>query len=119
MKTKFFALAGLLVALAAGGAAWAFTGGNPVQADAAPVTQVTEAGCCVTGDCCCPGQGSCCDLSKRATADVAKTLKKAASCCSTGNCCCPGAGSCCGAPQDSASGEECCTSAKKAGCCSK
>lgn len=115
MRTKFFAYAALVVTLVIGGAAWAFTGTDT------PAPQDETAGCCVTGDCCCPGQGSCCDPTKRATGDIVKTLKKTANCCSTGNCCCPGAGSCCTATttEVKADAKECCTSTAKASCCSK
>lgn len=98
MRTKVLSFAVLVVALAAGGAAFAFNGFAFNGSDATPAVAATEvAGCCATGDCCCPGQGSCCDLTKQATGDSAKGLKKAVSCCSTGDCCCPGAGSCCAA----------------------
>lgn len=94
MKPRLFAAPAVGVAVAAGGAAWAFTGsGRPV-----PITEpapLPAAGCCVTGDCCRPGQGSCCDPALRVTGEAAKSLPRAASCCSTGTCCCPGAGSCC------------------------
>lgn len=121
MRTKVCAFACLLAA-AAGGAAWAFNGTAGSHATVPPVAQSGEAepaGCCVTGDCCCPGQGSCCDLSKRATADEAKSLKKAAGCCSTGNCCCPGAGFCCATSEAAPAKESSPHSAKKSACCSK
>ena len=108
MRKNVCAFACLLVALAAGGAAWAFSG-TAAGDTATLVVQSSEAevvGCCVTGDCCCPGQGTCCDLTKRATAEATKSLKKAG-CCSTGNCCCPGAGSCC-ATSEAVPAKECC-----------
>jgi hypothetical protein len=109
MRTKVLSVAALLVALVAGGAALAFNGFTSAESNAAPIaTTIDAAGCCVTGDCCCPGAGSCCDLTKRATGDSAKDLKKAENCCSTGNCCCPGAGSCCAE-----------TTAAKPACCQK
>lgn len=120
MKTKFLAAAGLVAALTAGGAAWAFSGGTPAPVEGVPTVLAADADCCVTGACCCPGQGACCDLSKRATAAVAKTLKKADGCCATGDCCCPGAGACCAASPVRASADgECCLSPNKPACCSK
>lgn len=97
MRTKLLAIA--VLGLLAGGTALAFTlTGKTAQADtetvAAPVQAVEAFGCCVTGDCCCPGQGACCDPAARAKAT--SSVKKAAGCCATGNCCCPGQGSCCG-----------------------
>jgi hypothetical protein len=88
MRAKLIALTALVLSIAAG-AAWAYS------TTSQPAPEPTEAGCCVTGDCCCPGQGACCDHEKRAAPDVANSLVKSESCCQTGNCCCPGAGSCC------------------------
>ena len=95
MRAKLYALIGLTL-FAVGGAALAYVATG--RAEAAP--EPTEAGCCVTGDCCCPAQGACCDPAKRVTGEAAKSFVKAESCCATGNCCCPGAGSCCAAPAD-------------------
>lgn len=118
MKTKYMVVAGVLAVLVVGGVAWGFAVGKP--ADTPPAAQTEGAGCCVTGDCCCPGQGSCCDTSKRVSAEVAKTLTKAAGCCSTGQCCCPGQGSCCATSESAKSGEkECCATKSKGDCCSK
>jgi hypothetical protein len=96
------------------GAAWAITKPTAIAEPAS-----TEGfGCCVTGDCCCPGQGDCCGIvnvkveakgccSKAEGKKVdccsttAKTTNyeavavKVGGCCETGNCCCPLAGLCC------------------------
>ena len=108
MRTKIFAVAVVALGLLVGGIALAFTlTGSKAQADpppAAPEQPVAVAGCCVTGDCCCPGQGSCCAPAAKAKAKTA-AVKKAASCCLTGDCCCPGHGACCAAATDA---KECC-----------
>jgi hypothetical protein len=87
-KLSIAFLLGLIVA----GATWA---SNKPTAKTEPVS-TKAAGCCVTGDCCCPGQGSCCDPTAKAKAPTAiKAAKKGAGCCVTGDCCCPGQGDCC------------------------
>ena len=84
----------LMLCLIVAGSVWAFD--QPTVN-----TEVLSAegfGCCVTGDCCCPGQGSCCDPNAKAKAKLntaKKSAKKGFGCCVTGNCCCPGKGSCC------------------------
>ena len=99
MRTKLLALA--VLGLIAGGTALAITlTGRTAQADtptvAAPAQAIEAAGCCVTGDCCCPGQGACCDPAAKAkAATTTKSVKTGAGCCATGDCCCPGQGSCC------------------------
>ena len=127
MRTKLFAIA--VLGLIAGGTALAFTlTGKTAQADtqtvAAPVQADEAAGCCVTGDCCCPGQGACCDPAAKAKATATTGVKKAAGCCATGNCCCPGQGSCCAAtatPSAKAEVKACCAAKteKAGGCCEK
>jgi hypothetical protein len=114
MKTKMFAALAVAVAVAAGGAAWAFTESSQPVLPNEPTQQptaVAAVGCCVTGDCCCPGQGSCCDPALRVTGEAAKSLNRAVSCCSTGACCCPGSGSCCAPAVAVTSGDE------KPACC--
>ena len=129
MRTKLFAIA--VLGLIAGGTALAFTlTGKTAQADtqtvAAPVQADEAAGCCVTGDCCCPGQGACCDpaAKAKATATTTKSVKAGAGCCTTGDCCCPGQGSCCAAtatPSAKAEVKACCAAKteKAGGCCEK
>jgi hypothetical protein len=108
MRAKLYVLVGVVVLMAAG-AAWAYSvSGQTVPAPDVPAPEATVAGCCETGDCCCPGAGNCCDPAKRVSADVAKALRKAESCCVTGDCCCPGAGSCCAAPADGDAKPSCC-----------
>jgi hypothetical protein len=94
MRLKLF-VALMLLPIAAG-AAWAFN--KPEQA----------LGCCVTGDCCCPGQGSCCDPGAKAK-ETTVTATKAIGCCVTGNCCCPGQGSCCATAMVGTEAKDCCT----------
>jgi hypothetical protein len=109
MRAKIYVLAGVVL-MAAAGAAWAYSVSNraapaadsPVPSDAATL------GCCETGDCCCPGQGSCCDQTQRLSPEVVKSLKRSESCCETGNCCCPGAGSCCAAKASPDDKPACC-----------
>jgi hypothetical protein len=93
MRTKYIAgaVVGLGLLIAGGMLAFNLTTGN-VRADNTP-DAVESDSCCVTGDCCCPGQGSCCDPAKRVAGAVKAT--KGTSCCVTGDCCCPGQGSCC------------------------
>jgi hypothetical protein len=98
MRSKLSAA--LLLALLVVGIVWTFT----PAATATPQRAARDPGCCVTGDCCCPGHGDCCDLTVRAKVKVAR---KAPSCCETGDCCCPGHGSCCGASAR-AKGKSCC-----------
>jgi hypothetical protein len=97
MRSKVFVGLALVVGLAAGGVAWGFSG-SANRDEAAPAIQqevaTPAAGCCITGDCCCPGQGACCDVSVRAKVTTV-VAKKATSCCVTGDCCCPGRGACC------------------------
>ena len=105
----------LLLGLIVAGAAWAF---DKPLAKTKPVS--TEGfGCCVTGDCCCPGQGSCCDPKAKAKATTSiKIAKTGAGCCATGNCCCPGQGNCCAAVKVNADAKamkvSCCGTATKA-----
>jgi hypothetical protein len=81
--------------------------------------------CCLTGDCCCPGQGDCCDpaAKAKATASGVKYVKKAGpGCCVTGDCCCPGQGLCCAPVAVTTESKSCCSAkreAKKADCCAK
>ncbi len=121
MRTKMFSALAVLTVSAACGAAWAFAGPTfnaptPVTTESQPQVAETAYGCCVTGDCCCPGAGSCCDPALRVTGEAAKSLKRAAGCCSTGNCCCPGAGSCC-APEAASTAPS--TGERKPACCTK
>ena len=126
MRTKLLALA--VLGLIAGGTALAVTlTGKTAQADtrtvADPVQAVEAAGCCVTGDCCCPGQGACCDPAAKAKATT-KSVKAGAGCCATGNCCCPGQGSCCAGTAPASAKPEvkaCCAAKteKTGGCCEK
>ena len=105
MRIKIAVGVVMVLALLAAGVTltYALTG-SKAKADTPPVVNTEPAnevaGCCVTGDCCCPGQGSYCDPAAKAKA---ATAVKAASCCLTGDCCCPGHGSCC-AP----AGADCC-----------
>lgn len=127
MRTKYIALAvGLLVA----GTALAFGLNSRPQANNGTTTEpavVETDNCCFTGDCCCPGQGSCCDpaAKEKAATSAVKYVKNAgAGCCATGNCCCPGQGSCCGAlaaakDESKPKAESCCATETKKGCCSK
>ena len=126
MRTKYIiAIAcGLLVA----GTALAFgltTNGvrGSDSSSTVETTTVETDNCCLTGDCCCPGQGSCCDpaLKAKAAASVVKYTKKAgAGCCATGNCCCPGQGSCCAAAVEKTEGMSCCSEkSEKKSCCTK
>lgn len=124
MRTKYMiaVACGLLVA----GTALAFgltttslrAGDHPTATE--PATVETD-NCCLTGDCCCPGQGACCDPAAKAASSTVRYVKKAgAGCCSTGDCCCPGQGSCCGVTATTDEGKSChpATTEKK-GCCSK
>ncbi len=99
MRTKMFALAVAAMGLFAGGTVLAFNLTGKAQADTPVVATeaqvVDAAGCCVTGDCCCPGQGACCDPAVKVKANTTTAVKKGDGCCVTGNCCCPGQGSCC------------------------
>jgi hypothetical protein len=125
MRIKYIAAAcGLLVA----GTALAFNfATSGVRAGDLPATTETATvetdNCCLTGDCCCPGQGSCCDPETKAMAatSAVKYVKKAgAGCCATGNCCCPGQGSCCGVAAAKDEGKSCCSSkTEKKDSCSK
>jgi hypothetical protein len=127
MRTKYIAAACGLLLVA--GTALAFSlATSGVRAGDAPATvEPTTAetdNCCLTGDCCCPGQGSCCDPAAKAAAATSgiKYVKKAgAGCCATGNCCCPGQGSCCDLSAVKAEGTSCCSTKaeKKDGCCTK
>ena len=83
-KLSLFIMLGLIA-----GAAWA-SNQTPIKSDQVQL----DAGCCVTGNCCCPGQGACCDVTKRRS-QFSATAAAGSSCCQTGNCCCPGAGACC------------------------
>src|SRR5262245_37089804 len=80
----------LMLALTAAGTAWA----------AAPATKAKPAdrsGCCVTGDCCCPGQGDCCATNKR----KAEAKTRGCGCCGSkakAKACCKMA--CCAASED-------------------
>lgn len=87
-KASAFAL---LAVAAIAGFVWAFN--EPAKSTESQVA-AENASCCVTGNCCCPGAGSCCDTTKRVKSDN-PVATKTAGCCGTGNCCCPGAGSCC------------------------
>lgn len=126
MRTKHIALAfGLLIAgaaLAVGlGTSSLRAGDHETTAEKATVE--TES-CCLTGDCCCPGQGECCDKevkAKAATSTVKYVKKEGAGCCFTGNCCCPGKGSCCGGTAAAADeGTPCCSGKpEKKTCCTK
>ena len=124
MRIKMYALAVAAVGLIAGGTALAFTLAGKAQADAPAVAAEAQAanafGCCVTGDCCCPGQGACCDPAAKAKATATTGVKKAAGCCVTGNCCCPGQGACC-ADLTKAEAKACCTvkAEKQGNCCAK
>ena len=129
MRTKYIAVAcGLLIA----GTALAFNfNSNGVRAGdstpPAPTTSETATvetdNCCLTGDCCCPGQGDCCDpavKAKAATSGVKYVKKAGAGCCATGNCCCPGQGSCCDLSAVKAEATSCCSEkAEKKSCCTK
>lgn len=104
MRTKYMAALAAVAGLLVAGTALAYTlNTRNVRADDHPaptVTEVETTNCCLTGDCCCPGQGSCCDPAAKAAAETSgvKYVKKAgAGCCATGDCCCPGRGSCCAA----------------------
>jgi len=97
MRFKLFVALVLFPIVA--GAAWAF---NKPTANAEQ-----SLGCCVTGNCCCPGQGSCCDLDARAK-EKSVTATKGIGCCVTGNCCCPGQGSCCAAAMVGTESKDCC-----------
>ena len=104
MRTKI--LASLVFCVILAGSAW----GIHKSSDVAGTVSHASEGCCATGNCCCPGQGSCCANSnakttlqtkkaccvkaKSATAQTAAVAKSNSSCV-TGNCCCPGKGSCC------------------------
>lgn len=115
MRTKLIALA--VLGLIAGGTAVAFTlTGKTAHADAPAATAEVQAanafGCCVTGDCCCPGQGACCDPALKAKATATGSVKKGESCCLTGNCCCPGQGSCCADFTQAKAGDKACCAAK-------
>lgn len=128
MRSKMSAalLLGVLF-VGAAGAAWAFAKPSTVAEQA----NAEAFGCCVTGDCCCPGEGSCCDPTAKANAKLStKTAKKGFGCCVTGDCCCPGQGSCCAdftvkvevkgccAKKAKAEAKGCCEApAKKVGCC--
>jgi len=90
----------LLLACVVAGAAFALT---RKAADAVP-SPVAPLGCCETGDCCCPGQGACCDQSARVKTPEGATRRD--NCCVTGDCCCPGHGDCCGSAESH--GKDCC-----------
>jgi hypothetical protein len=127
MKIKYIAVAfGLLIAgtaLAVGLSTTSLRAGDKTTTTETATVETDN--CCLTGDCCCPGQGDCCDpeLKAKAASSTVKYVKKAgAGCCSTGNCCCPGQGSCCGVAATAATGEEksCCSAkTEKKGCCTK
>ncbi len=95
MRTKLLAVVPFVVVVLAAGAGWAIS----AQTSDGTGVAVSES-CCVTGDCCCPGAGDCCDQSARS---ATKVVKKGDGCCVTGNCCCPAAGACC-----AAQGNACC-----------
>jgi hypothetical protein len=127
MRTKYI-VAALVVAASVAGTAWAFNTTKNAQVidGQAPVAStevktIETDNCCLTGDCCCPGQGACCDLTakaKAATSGVKYVKKAGAGCCATGNCCCPGAGSCCASSATSTEGKSCCSDkANKKECC--
>jgi hypothetical protein len=126
MRTKMFALAVVAMGLIAGGTALALTlRRTKAQVDNPPAATEAQAlkadGCCVTGDCCCPGEGACCDPVLKAKAKAATTrVKKGAGCCVTGDCCCPGQGSCC-ADLTKVDAKACCATEaeKKGSCCDK
>jgi hypothetical protein len=106
MRTKLCAYLLCAVVLVTVGTALAFNG--PKTDPGLPTTAPAEAlaisdSCCVTGDCCCPGAGACCDPVLRAQAP-ANAVSRGPGCCEAGNCCCPGEGSCCGA-----AGKGCCS----------
>jgi hypothetical protein len=123
MRTKY--LAGIIAALAVAGTALAYTMNNSVsKATFSPTTTaetnpVETDNCCLTGDCCCPGQGLCCDSAAKAQANdsgIKYVKKSGAGCCVTGDCCCPGQGLCCAVDEKNGDGKSCCQSkAKKDG----
>jgi hypothetical protein len=78
----------------------------------AAATVIETGNCCLTGDCCCPAQGECCDPAARGAISGVKYVKKAGGgCCATGDCCCPGQGACCGVTAASSEGTSCCSAA--------
>lgn len=129
MRTKLFAILGLAAACLFSGATWSLSGTAKFDGPATPISVTAEASeadaaalsCCVTGDCCCPGQGDCCDLTVRAkNVSAPKPAKRGGGCCVTGNCCCPGQGSCCAAKTEATATKGCCAAKeKKEGCCGK
>jgi hypothetical protein len=111
MRIKMFVVVIVAVGLLAAGAVAFNLTGSRAKADAPPAVNqepaVAAAGCCETGDCCCPGAGLCCDPAAKAKAK-SPTAVKAASCCETGDCCCPGQGSCCAPATAAKDGKNCC-----------
>lgn len=101
MQKTAFILAAFTALTIAIGAAWAVSSST-----------AESEGCCVTGNCCCPGKGACCDLTQRKPQSEL-TGVTTESCCLTGNCCCPGKGSCCAKP-DAAGTTSCCSTKKTA-----
>lgn len=99
MRTKYMAGVAAALGLLVAGTALAFHyNGTPTDGTAPEAAVVETDNCCLTGDCCCPLQGLCCDpdAKAKATPGVKYVKKAGAGCCVTGNCCCPGQGSCCG-----------------------
>ena len=117
---KFLPLA---LVLTVAGVAWGFGASAATKNTDNPAATVETDNCCLTGDCCCPGQGACCDPAVKAasaTSGVKYVKKAGAGCCSTGNCCCPGQGACCGVTAATDEAKSCPTATtEKKGCCSK
>lgn len=117
---KFLPLA---LVLTVAGVAWGYGASAASKNTDISAATVETDNCCLTGDCCCPGQGACCDPAVKAasaTSGVKYVKKAGAGCCSTGNCCCPGQGACCGVTAATDEAKSCPTATtEKKGCCSK
>ncbi|MFO0800558.1 MAG: hypothetical protein U0804_24075 [Gemmataceae bacterium] len=113
----------LALVLTVAGVAWGYGASAATKNTDNPPATVETDNCCLTGDCCCPGQGACCDPAAKAasaTSGVKYVKKAGAGCCSTGNCCCPGQGACCGVTAATDDGKSCPTATtEKKGCCPK